>query len=267
MRDPKRLFEEAEPFQRSLLRSGRGEPPPGDLENRILGLIAAAPAVAPTSAPKASPVGKPSFVRLVRPYHLAIAMAVAGAGAAISSTVVARNDAGLAGDGAPTSDVSATRTPVTGPVAPHQLESTGVTHTASAEAAAVATSDSRPSAPAATRPQGSRLAVASGPRVLARSPGDSAPPEVGSSLERELELLETVKASLRANATSDATRALDLYDAEFPRATLRPEATVLRIRTLLMQGNRPAAQKLADDYLDRHPSTVHGKRIRGLLAE
>ncbi|MDB5213375.1 MAG: hypothetical protein JWO86_1302, partial [Myxococcaceae bacterium] len=48
---------------------------------------------------------------------------------------------------------------------------------------------------------------------------------------------------------------------------LRPEGTVLRVRTLLLQGNRAAATKLADEFLAAHPGSVHGKRMRALLAE
>ena len=74
-----------------------------------------------------------------------------------------------------------------------------------------------------------------------------------------------MKAKLGAGAFGDAAQALDTYDTEFPQGTLRPEATVLRIRTLLLQGRRPEAQRLADDFLAKHPGSVHAKRIRALL--
>ncbi|MCW5834355.1 MAG: hypothetical protein KIS78_18290 [Labilithrix sp.] len=76
-----------------------------------------------------------------------------------------------------------------------------------------------------------------------------------------------MKAKHAAGAAADAARALDGYDAEFPRGTLRPEATVLRIRTRLALGERAEAERLADDFLARHPSSVHASRIRALLAD
>ncbi|MBN9166056.1 MAG: hypothetical protein J0I07_34220, partial [Myxococcales bacterium] len=64
-----------------------------------------------------------------------------------------------------------------------------------------------------------------------------------------------------------ALRELDAYDAEFPHGLLRPEATVLRTRTLLAQGRREEAVKLAEDFLAKHPRSVHANRIRALLAD
>jgi hypothetical protein len=263
MRDVKRLFEETAPFERALLWSGRDEAPPDDLEGRILGAYTALPAAAASPTPNASPAGKPSFVRHLRAYHLALAIAAVGAFAGVTTAVVAHDDA-------------PTQAPTAGPVTRQTQESRGAapapgpagdTRTISDQAAVVITPDSLPSAPAAPRALGSSVAAPSGARALGGSPGKSASQDVEPSLERELVALATVKASLSANATSDAARTLDLYDAEFPHGSLRPEATVLRIRTLLLQGNRPAAQKLADDYLEQYPNSVHSRRIRALLAE
>src|SRR5690606_12304952 len=116
-----------------------------------------------------------------------------------------------------------------------------------------------------TLPDAPARAAASAPARAAASPAPSGVPT--ASIAREVELLDGVKAKLGAGAADDASRALDAYDAEFPQGTLRPEATVLRIRTLLARGERARAEKLADDFLAKHPSGVHAKRIRALLEQ
>lgn len=116
------------------------------------------------------------------------------------------------------------------------------------------TPDSLPTAPAAAAPSTTTVKPA-------------APAAGASSIEREVELLDVVKAKLGSGATAEAAKALDGYDAEFPSGALRPEGTVLRIRTLLLQGNRAAANALAEDFLQKHPGSVHAKRIRALLAD
>jgi hypothetical protein len=126
----------------------------------------------------------------------------------------------------------------------------------------VVTPDSLPTAPTPASTAVRVVAPAASAAALAVGTADT-----GASLEREIELLDGVKAKLGAGSAAEAARALDAYDAEFPRGALRPEGTVLRVRVLLLQGDRAAANKLADELLAAQPGSVHGKRMRALLAE
>lgn len=245
MTDPKRLFEDGSAFERSLLASGRDEDPSRDLESKILAALAAVPATAAPDLPQ-SPAGgpaasHPSLFRLTAPRGLAMAAAVLGLGAVIAASSMnegGRHEAPAAPAPVPTVVAAAPPAPVV-------------------EQVAVVTPESLPTAPA----------VVPSARATAIAPVRGPAAEQAGSIEREIELLDAVKSKLGAGSAAEASRALDTYDAEFPRGTLRPERTVLRIRTLLLQGNRPAARAMADEFLGTHPGSVHEKRIKALLAD
>ncbi|AKU98230.1 hypothetical protein AKJ09_04894 [Labilithrix luteola] len=258
MKGPPRLFEEGSSFERSLLRSGLDEGPSADLESRILAAVAAAPAAASISDAGASGA-RPAVSGFFRPRFFILAAAAVGVGAVLVTSIVERHASVVDRTAAPV--VSANPVVAVAPAAP-----------APAAPEVVLTPDSLPTAPTFSPPSSVPPSVPSSVRssaatALSASAKPSALNDDGPSLEREIELLDAVKKKLGAGATVDASRALDAYDAEFPHGALRPEATVLRVRTLLLQGNRAAATKLADDFLAKHPSSVHGKRIRALLAE
>lgn len=231
MKDPKRLSEDApSSFERMLLSSGKGEPPPDDLEQRVLAAFAALPAAAPS---------KPSFFGSLRPYHLVIALVAASA--VVGTVTLNRSPAPVVTQTTPAPVVTQTAAPMPIEAPP-------------GDNLPVVTPDSLPTAPEPVKPS-------------VRVPSSAPVAVQGSSLDREVALLEIVKAKLGAHDAAEATRNLDVYNSEFPQGALRPEATVLRVQTLLMQGNRPAAQALADEYLGQHPSSVHATRIRALLAD
>jgi hypothetical protein len=98
----------------------------------------------------------------------------------------------------------------------------------------------------------------SGPGVV------SSPPE--GSLRREVSSLDAAKSALERDAAV-ALAALDAYDRQFPNGSLRPEATVLRVRALLEVGRRTEAVELGQRFLDQSPNRAQASVIRALLTK
>lgn len=257
---PKRLLDGGSDFERSLLESARDEAPPPELEGRVLAALVAAPLVAPPTpapaappAPSATPPSPRAPLGLTGPRGLAMLAAVVGLGAVIAVS------AGR--DPAPsTSAPVVTTTAMTAaPAAPAPEQPAENATLAPVAPIVTVTPDSLPTAPAATT---SPIAPVNPPATA-----KTAAAEGGTSIEREIELLDGVKAKLGQNDAAGAAKALDGYDREFPAGVLAPERTVLRIRTLILQGNRPAAARMGEEFLAKHPGSVHAKRIRALLAD
>lgn len=271
MNEPKRLIEDGTTFDRALLHAAREDRPPTDYERRVIAAAALVPA--------ATAVAQPSLVaRILRPRYLAVLAIGAGAAALATSSM----------DGAARSS-SARQAPHVLPAtaqsaAPASEAPANEGEPASArelaeprEAVAVTTPDALPTAPAPSASVAARTIAAPtpaatstakpSPEVAAAPVATTTPaPVSGAALEREVELLDSVKRSLRAGENGGAERALDAYDAEFPSGTLAPEAGFLRIRLLLAKGERARAVALGDALLARHPNSVHAKRIRAALA-
>jgi hypothetical protein len=232
MKEPKRLFESGSPLERTILGYGREEAPSEGLGKSTLAAIAAAAPLANA----ASEIPKPS--RWTRPVTIA-GVAAIGIGALIAFTS-SRSPEPPAPVARPTVNVQ----PPPAPSAPATSENN------------IVTPDSLPNARPSVTPSAA-------PSVASATPHETG----ATSIAREVELLDAVKVKLASSEASGAARALDTYDAEFPRGTLRPEATVLRIRTLLLQGDRDGANRLGTAFLESHPSGVHAKRVRALLGE
>ncbi|MDF2694323.1 MAG: hypothetical protein K0S65_2706 [Labilithrix sp.] len=136
--------------------------------------------------------------------------------------------------------------------------------------AEVVTPDALPSAPpseaASARPRLAAKAEANPSRPTQAETVAAPKAKATSTLAREIALLDAVRTRLVAGDTARADLALAAYDAEFPDGLLRPEATVLRARSLLAQGRRADAERLAQEYLARDPNSVHATRIRALFA-
>ncbi|MBX3202221.1 MAG: hypothetical protein KF894_29090 [Labilithrix sp.] len=248
MSDPERLFDHGSPFERALLRSSESEEPASRLEEKVLASLAAAPAA--SEEPGGGSAGAAQDgVRLLRPMVLATLAVglLVGGGIALGPSLTGPSVEANESAAAPAPETPAPEAPA--------APSAGDVPTVSL--------DSLPSAPP---PQAAPHAPSRATATTTTTTTTLTPDDV-SSLEREIALLDAVKAKLGAGAAEGAARALDGYDAEFPQGTLRPEAVVLRIRTLLALGKRAEAERLAGDFLTRHPGSVHANRIRALLAD
>jgi hypothetical protein len=87
-----------------------------------------------------------------------------------------------------------------------------------------------------------------------------------STLDDEVTAIDQARRSLAGGDPAATIAALDAYDARYPSGTLAQESTALRIDALLRQGNREAAEQLANRFLAVHGASPYARRIRALLA-
>ena len=67
-------------------------------------------------------------------------------------------------------------------------------------------------------------------------------------LERELALLDRARQQLRV-APAEALATLQQHQREFPKGSLRVEASIVRVETLLQLGRRAEAEALARELV------------------
>jgi hypothetical protein len=86
-----------------------------------------------------------------------------------------------------------------------------------------------------------------------------------SSLREETRELDRARAAIVAGDPGAGLVALDGYAAAFPRGALVKEAVLLRIKALVMSGDRPRARALARSFTASHPRDPHAEELRSLL--
>jgi hypothetical protein len=86
-----------------------------------------------------------------------------------------------------------------------------------------------------------------------------------STLAAEVAALERAQAALAGDDAELALRALDRYQARFPRGRLSSEETVLRVRALLAAGDRDRAGALAESFSAAHPGSSYARRMGDLV--
>jgi hypothetical protein len=92
-----------------------------------------------------------------------------------------------------------------------------------------------------------------------------ATPAPASSLREETVLLDRARAVIVAGDPGAGLVALDRYTATFPRGALAPEAALLRIKALVMSGDRSRARALARSFMAARPRDPHIEELRSLL--
>ena len=117
-------------------------------------------------------------------------------------------------------------------------------------------SDDEQPAPAATTAQPSKGAAR-------RAKADKA--QADSDLEREVALLDRARVALASWQPLVALQALDAYQKQPSRGTLRAESVVLRVKALLALGQRSAAEREAYPLINAAPQSRHAVRLRELL--
>jgi len=90
-----------------------------------------------------------------------------------------------------------------------------------------------------------------------------AEPLVG--VDAEAATLHAVRRSLATGDARGALAMLDEFHRRFPAAHLSTEAAVLRVESLLVTGNRSAAEALGRSLVDASPYGPHARHIRALL--
>jgi hypothetical protein len=90
-------------------------------------------------------------------------------------------------------------------------------------------------------------------------------PALDSQLSDEIASLDVVRSTL----ASDPERALELlaqHRTKFPRGSLAPETSVLRVKALAASGQLEQAQKLGRQFLSAHPASPHAEVVRNIVA-
>jgi outer membrane protein assembly factor BamD (BamD/ComL family) len=105
-----------------------------------------------------------------------------------------------------------------------------------------------------------------GPRLSAPSASTS----FGASepdLHAEIALIDRARAALAGGDPKQALAVLGTYSRSYPRGTLGPEATLLKIQAWVALGDRARARSLGRAFLEAHPKSPLAARVRSLIGE
>jgi hypothetical protein len=87
----------------------------------------------------------------------------------------------------------------------------------------------------------------------------------GSTLAAEIEALDEARALFAAGRYDRVSSLMDGYRRRFPAGQLAPEAEALAIEALDLQGDRAAAVRRAEGFLERYPNDPHAARITAIV--
>jgi outer membrane protein assembly factor BamD (BamD/ComL family) len=83
----------------------------------------------------------------------------------------------------------------------------------------------------------------------------------------ELAALEQARSALATGEAARALSILDAYASDYPRGSMAPEATVLRVEALVRAGDLPAARRVGTAFLATSPGSAYAPRVRSLIGE
>jgi hypothetical protein len=253
MSDPVRLIESLDDEAgRLLLEAGRAGAPSGAKERALAAATAviAASTLGGGSAAAGPAVAKAASLLSVK--WLAV-VGLAGVGTVAGTAVVHEMRTAPARAHPPAAATAAASVQPHASVSPVTTPSEGL---------------STPWVTQSSEPTTTTAAAAAPP--VAPSPA-AAPPMAGtiqtvpSSFPAELETLDEARAAIASSQPARALSILDRYVARFPRGSMGPEASVLRIEALVAAGDRAAAQRAADAFLRGDPTSPYAARIHSLL--
>jgi hypothetical protein len=93
----------------------------------------------------------------------------------------------------------------------------------------------------------------------------SAGPPPRPTLAAEVLALDEARHALASGDAAKSLRLLDDFDRRVTQPALMPEATVLRVETLVALGRIDEARALVDGLLAAHPDTPYAQRLRSLV--
>jgi hypothetical protein len=263
MTDPERLFETSDDeVARRILKAGRAGAPPGARERAIAlaSSVVAGSSLAAGSAAAGSGVAavKAGFLSALAGFKgLAVVGIACVASVAIQKTwqePTSRIETTLVAPSASlpfaprASDVGAISPP-----APSSVPPLAVKPDLSAGAEATATA---------------RVPLRA-PLVTPRIPGSTraAPTVTGSpaTFTDELATLDSARHAIDAGDPARALSILDGYTQRFAAGVMGQEASILRVEALVKAGDRSAAERAADEFLRKNPTTPYAARVRSLV--
>jgi hypothetical protein len=294
MSDPRRLRERAAGgLDRALLESAREDRAAAGAEERALaalglGAVAAtglaALAAHGASAPKAAAVAsKVASAVLLKWLGIGVVATVA-VSAPVTYLVVSRAEraatvAPAASGGPPQARAARTPPPSAPPARLARLpgasdesaEERATESAAEAPAIAVSALADAPApapttpAPAPTTPAPAPTAPASAPPTPAPAPPTPAPAQRVSSLSPEVDVLDRARHALAAHDPVAARAALDEYQRRFPKGSLREEAELAAIESLVLSGDSAGTREAAARFLAAHPDSAYAGRVRAIV--
>jgi TolA-binding protein len=104
-------------------------------------------------------------------------------------------------------------------------------------------------------------APAPAPRVARSQKGAPASADISG----EIAEIEAARRAFDRGSAREGLAAIDRYQQDYPRGTLQPEATVLRIEGLVAVGDRARARSIGEAFLKSHPKSPHAQRVRSLI--
>jgi TolA-binding protein len=247
--DPVRLLDGAgDEAEVALLRAARATPPSAARE-RAIALFAHGMGAAATARPaQATDAGRQVIMRWLGWSSLAVTVIVAG-------MLIGRGSKDMASPSpappppAPTSSAAALRSP--SPT--HAVDEPDPTPVISVDAlpSVGPSSAMRLSPPAAA------------PSARTSPAGSTELPE--NLLAEEVAALDGARRALREGDVTGAQRALAAYDRRFPHGVLAPEATLLRVESMLAAGDEAGARRVGEQFIERSPKGAYVGRMRTLL--
>ena len=273
MKDPSRWVElSSDEFERDLLQSSRGDVPSERAYQRTLASLGVGflmPIAAAHVAEGATQAAALTAAAPVKSLGAAVLMKWLGSGMLLG--VVTASGIGLSArvlqpEAAPKAAVAAAA-----PRAPATAQAAVATTLIASPASSVALEPAP--VPSVTGRRNVRAAepLVSGPVLeapalpLPEAKAAEPKPTDASSLEREMQLLDTARRALARGAAGDALTTLERYASDFERGSLRPEARVLQVRALLQAGERDRANALGRRIIAAEPQGRHAEAVRALL--
>lgn len=86
-----------------------------------------------------------------------------------------------------------------------------------------------------------------------------------SELFAQVAALDRARSALRAGRAGESLSLLESFDRRYPRSTLAPEATVVRVSALLSLGQRAQATRLVRAYCRSGGRGAYGQRLMALV--
>jgi outer membrane protein assembly factor BamD (BamD/ComL family) len=86
-----------------------------------------------------------------------------------------------------------------------------------------------------------------------------------SSLSPELDVLDRARHALAVHDPVAARAALDEYQRRFPRGSLREEAELASIESLVLAGDSAGTREAAARFLAAHPDSAYAGRVRAIV--
>lgn len=103
--------------------------------------------------------------------------------------------------------------------------------------------------------------------VAARAvrPHASTSRSTSDGLGNQISIVDRARGAL---ADGNAARAIELvgeYESAYPNGKFTQEAEVIRIEALLNEGDRAAARRVGEHFLDTNPTSPHAAHVRALI--